>query len=76
MGNASGGNITTSAGLIEAWNGTRWSVVPSHISRNFATLLYSVSCPSATMCMATGVRYLSSSRDSGQTLTELGTLSG
>jgi hypothetical protein len=76
VGNASGGNITTSAALIEAWNGTRWSVVPGHVSGNFATLLYGVSCPSAAMCMATGVRYTSSSLDSGQTLTELGTSSG
>ena len=62
--------------LIEAWNGTRWSIVPSPVTRNVATLLYSVSCPSATMCMATGVRYVSSSQDSGRTLTELGTSSG
>jgi hypothetical protein len=71
-----GGSITSSVTLIEAWNGTRWSIVPSPVTRNVATLLYSVSCPSATMCMATGVRYLSSSQDSGRTLTELGTSSG
>jgi hypothetical protein len=50
--------------------------VPSHISRKVATTLNGVSCPSATMCMATGARYLDSSQDSGQTLTELGTSSG
>ena len=76
VGSVSGGSITSSATLMQAWNGAKWSIVPGLITRNFATLLYSVSCPSATMCMATGVRYLSSSQDSGRTLTELGTSSG
>jgi hypothetical protein len=76
VGNASEGNVTNGGALIEAWNGTRWSIVPSHITRRVATILYGVSCPSATMCMATGARYTSSSQDSGQTLTELGTSSG
>ena len=76
VGNASAGNVTSGGALIEAWNGTRWSIVPSHITRKAATVLDGVSCPSATMCMATGARYTSSSQDSGQTLTELGTSSG
>ena len=76
VGNASAGNVTNGGALIESWNGTRWSIVPSHITRKAATVLYGVSCPSATMCMATGARYTSSSQDSGQTLTELGTSSG
>jgi len=76
VGNASDGNVTNGGALIEAWNGTRWSIVPSHPTRNAATLLYSVSCPSATMCMATGVSYGSSGQGPGLTFTELGTPSG
>ena len=62
--------------LAETWNGTAWSIVPGLITRGFATSLYGVSCPSATMCMATGARYSSSGLDSGRTLTELGTSPG
>jgi len=76
VGGVSAGDITTSAALIEAWNGTRWSIVPGHIAGKAATILYGVSCPSATMCMATGARYGAGGLDSGQTLTELGTSSG
>jgi hypothetical protein len=76
VGSADTGDITSSSALIEAWNGTRWSIVPSHPTRNAATLLYSVSCPSATMCMATGVSYGSSGQGPGLTLAELGTLPG
>ena len=76
VGSASAGSITSGGALVEAWNGTRWSIVLSRIGRRGATVLYGVSCPSVTMCMATGTRYTSSSLDSGQTLTELGTSSG
>jgi hypothetical protein len=40
-------------GLIESWNGTRWSKVFSP-RRGFRDLLGSVSCASATACIAVG----------------------
>jgi len=76
VGSVSGGSITSSATLMQAWNGAKWSIVARPVTRSSAALLYGVSCPSATMCMAAGVRYVSSSTDSGRTLTELGTSSG
>ena len=76
VGSVSGGSVPNGATLMEAWNGTKWSIVPGLITRGFATSLYGVSCPSATMCMATGARYSSSGLDSGRTLTELGTSPG
>jgi len=76
VGNVSDGSLTGSQTLMEAWNGTRWSIVARPVTRSSAALLYGVSCPSATMCMAAGVRYVSSSTDSGRTLTEVGTSSG
>jgi hypothetical protein len=62
--------------LIESWNGTAWTVVPSPngvlgISIN---LLESVSCPSATTCAAAGhYGNASSSSPRAKTLVELGT---
>lgn len=41
--------------LIESWNGTSWSVVPSLNSRD--SYLDGVSCVSATACTATGTYY-------------------
>jgi hypothetical protein len=40
--------------LVESWNGTRWSVVPSPSRRDSENILASVSCVSATACMAAG----------------------
>jgi hypothetical protein len=50
------GDSTTSGGesptLIESWDGTSWTVVPSPSSA--AGVLYGVSCTSATACTAAG----------------------
>jgi hypothetical protein len=43
------------ATLIEAWNGTRWSVVPSPTRGNVGGGLGGVSCVSAADCTAAGV---------------------
>jgi hypothetical protein len=40
--------------LIESWNGTRWSVLPSPSPSARVNDLTSVSCASAAACMATG----------------------
>jgi hypothetical protein len=48
--------------LIESWNGTSWSVVPSpnpSPGPNANDSLYRVSCTSATACMAVGNRHTS-----------------
>ena len=49
-GNSSGVTST----LIESWNGTRWSVVPSPSPGTGGNDLYGVSCVSATACTAVG----------------------
>ena len=41
--------------LVESWDGTRWSVVPSPNPSGAAySVLYGVSCTSASQCMAVG----------------------
>jgi hypothetical protein len=40
--------------LIERWNGTRWSIVPSPNVASVSTDLNAVSCFSTTFCMAVG----------------------
>jgi hypothetical protein len=70
--------VSTPGGtLIESWNGTAWSIVPSpntggpHVGDELA----GVSCPSAATCMAAGAT--TNVRNQRQrTLTELGTSSG
>ena len=59
--------------LIESWNGTTWSVVPS-LSRASNSVLEGVSCVSATACTAVG-SYTSTSGAS-RTLIESETASG
>jgi hypothetical protein len=41
--------------LVESWNGTAWSVVPSPDPGSGDNILYGVSCVSATACTAVGV---------------------
>src|SRR5215471_19282558 len=55
VGTASHGTIADT--LIEAWNGSSWSAVPSPGTENISALLNGVSCPSASMCMAAGGRF-------------------
>ncbi len=40
--------------LIEAWNGTSWSVIPSPEHSGAGAILNGVSCVSASFCMAVG----------------------
>ena len=50
--------------LIEHWNGTRWSVIhsPNPVGERFASLV-SVSCVSASQCIAVGSKESSRSQD-------------
>jgi hypothetical protein len=68
-----GYHIPTAGGtntLIESWNGTRWSVVPSPSPPR--SELSGVSCVSAVACTAAGFHFTSENR----TLIESGTASG
>jgi hypothetical protein len=55
------GSYGTSTGankaLIESWNGTSWSVVPSPHPASSSPILYGVSCVSAAGCTAVGSDY-------------------
>jgi hypothetical protein len=73
VGTAFSGSIADA--VIEAWNGTTWSAVPSLVSKNIDTILSGVSCPSVSMCMAAGTRN-ATEESPLQTLTALGTSSG
>jgi hypothetical protein len=65
------GSFTISSGhyrtLIESWNGTSWSMVPSPSPGSDSTL-NSVSCASATACTAAGVHAVTGG--AGETLVE------
>ncbi|MGB9112444.1 MAG: hypothetical protein WCF24_06935, partial [Acidimicrobiales bacterium] len=67
-GGVTGVNCTTAGNtcvpLVENWNGSQWSIVPSQASSGtepggsatvWSSKLYSVSCESAAMCVAVGV---------------------
>jgi len=54
VGPVTGGRDKT---LIESWNGTRWSVVPSPNGPGRINGLDGVSCTSRTFCMAVGTQY-------------------
>jgi len=58
VGEQAGGTATGTlvSALIESWNGTAWSVVPSPQPGNRA--LYGVSCTSAARCTAVGVNFV------------------
>src|SRR5215469_1750436 len=73
VGTASHGTVADT--LIESWNGSSWSAVPSPGAENIGALLRGVSCPSASMCMAAGGRFATANSPL-QTLTALGTSSG
>ena len=54
-GTLSGSSCSYNQTLIEQWNGTSWSIVPSpNTSTTQTNYLYGVSCTSATACMAVG----------------------
>ena len=54
VGSVEGGPGGTNA-LLDAWDGTTWSVLPSPVVNGGTwNSLSSVSCPSATFCMAVG----------------------
>jgi hypothetical protein len=60
--------VTSSAPLIESWNGTTWTIVPAP-NRNNSGVLNGVSCASLTSCVAVG-SYFSGSLVVDKTLTE------
>ena len=60
--------VTSSAPLIESWNGTNWTIVPSP-NRNHSGLLNGVSCAALTSCVAVG-SYFSGPDVVDKTLTE------
>jgi hypothetical protein len=50
--------------LVEHWNGSRWSILPSpNPSQPEQAALFGVSCPSTTVCMAVGDHYTSTDLD-------------
>jgi hypothetical protein len=55
--------------LIESWNGTAWSVIPSPNQGISQNELYSVSCTSSTACVAVG-EYFNLDETAYQTLVE------
>jgi hypothetical protein len=59
--------------LVESWDGTAWSVVPSPSHSTSVSWLGSVSCVSATMCTAAGYRENPKSHD--RSLIETGSAS-
>ena len=68
------GSSTTAAGhaqtLVESWNGTSWSIVPSpDTSPTLDNVLYAISCTSSSACAAVGTS--TSSLGQTQTLAEL-----
>jgi hypothetical protein len=60
--------VGSSAPLIESWNGTNWTIVPSP-NRNDSGVLNGVSCASLTFCVAVGT-YFSGTNVVNKTLTE------
>jgi hypothetical protein len=53
VGNTGGDSLSSARTLVESWNGTRWSVVPSP-SPGSIPFLVDVSCVSAVACTAVG----------------------
>jgi hypothetical protein len=47
-------NVTPSQTLIESWDGTGWSIIPSPDQGTDASYLNGVSCTSSTFCVAVG----------------------
>jgi hypothetical protein len=43
--------------LAERWNGTNWTIQPTPNPSTIQSTLYSVSCPSASACIAVGTQY-------------------
>ncbi len=68
------GYSTASSGafrtLVESWDGTHWSVVPSPSVGTGNNILEGVSCVSATVCTATGFSAASSVLNRNKTLIE------
>ena len=64
-GNDNGGDSGTQQALAESWNGSTWTVMPTPDVGTGANQLASVTCTSATACVAVG-----SASGVGQTLVE------
>jgi hypothetical protein len=68
--NAQGGYYKT---LVEHWNGSTWSIVPSPnapVSSPSSSVLFAASCPSATSCFAVGFYQFGPSGSNVKALTE------
>jgi hypothetical protein len=57
--------------LIEAWDGTNWSVTPSPNRGTFDNYLFGVSCVNASRCVAVGFANTTSDGPSASTLVEM-----
>jgi S-layer homology domain len=64
-------NAGRSQTLVEHWNGTAWSVVPSPNSETLYNYLYGVAVVSASEVWAVGVYYVGPTTQDQRTLTEL-----
>jgi alpha-tubulin suppressor-like RCC1 family protein len=49
--------LTQEEALIESWNGSAWSIIPTPAVPKSGSSLYGVSCVSAKFCMAVGEQY-------------------
>jgi hypothetical protein len=57
VGYADPGGVSLWRALVEQWNGSAWSIVPSPDTSPQNSFLYSVSCASTGMCVAVGNTY-------------------
>jgi hypothetical protein len=63
VGSGFGGAPGTQLALAERWNGTSWTVQPTHSPRGaVSSSLSGVSCPSSSMCVAVGSQTTSAGR--------------
>ena len=65
--NSSGTGQTT---LVEAWNGSVWTIQPSPNPTGVSSSLNGISCTSSTACTAVGATLLSTTTNASQTLAE------
>ena len=54
VGYAFNGDTGGSFTVVETWDGTKWSIIPSPSPGSFDSRLYSVSCPRESRCIAVG----------------------
>lgn len=64
----------TSLTLVESWNGSAWSIIPSPdvaSQDNYSNSLVGISCTGATSCLAVGSTASGGDQDGDQTLAEI-----